>query len=386
MTKIIFSVDEMLPKLGQCYSLVNNKNSMPILDNVMLSTKEDGSGGYCVVLTTSDNENWLSFKCNLIECDACFKSCVNANDLYKALSNLKGEMIEMLFDDETKSVTCKYANGMFALPIYDVDSFPTSESVENTLKQAQSKIMPAQRLLNLLNKASIAVANDELRPTLNGVHFYLSKSGLECVSTDGHKLAKCKDTTIKDETDSDIPLYFTLPKKPTSLLANTLSNQVSDIKVIFDDKVVVVNNVNFKLTSRLIEGRYPNYDAVIPKDCTFSVAIDKRSLLNALKRVLPMSNGSSNLISIKLTNGKFTLEAVDLDFSKSAKESIPCAYNGEDFVVGFKGSSLIELVNNIDCEQVTIKLIDPSRAGVFVPSEEEENIEYVSLLMPMRID
>ena len=91
MTKIIFSVDEMLPKLGQCYSLVNNKNSMPILDNVMLSTKEDGYGGYCVVLTTSDNENWLSFKCNLIECDACFKSCVNANDLYKALSNLKDE-------------------------------------------------------------------------------------------------------------------------------------------------------------------------------------------------------------------------------------------------------------------------------------------------------
>jgi DNA polymerase-3 subunit beta len=204
-----------------------------------------------------------------------------------------------------------------------------------------------------------------------------------CATSDGHKLARYKDKSITREDDGVIP-NFTLPKKPANILINILSTLEGDIKLSFNDKAISINNKDFKLTARLLEFKYPNYDSVIPKDNPITITADKNSLLNALKRVLPMANDSSNLVELSFKQGNVTISATDIDFSKSAQEIVTC--NSESEInIGFKGSTLVEILKNINDDNIVIELSDPSRAGVFYSAFDLTRDEYLSLCMPMLI-
>ena len=377
--KINFSVDVLLPKVARCVSLVNTKNSLPILSDLLIETN-DLMGD--IVITASDGETWLSCKSDVLEMDKDVRICINASDLYKALSNLKGKTIEMVIDESTHVVTCSHGKGHFSLPYDDANEFPKATPIDDDGETVTTKVIDGSRVLRSLEKAGFAVANDELRPIRNGVHFDFWGNMMVAVATDGHKLAKYSDMTIQGDMT---PSGFTLPKKPSTTLMNILSGYDGNIKVLFNDRAVVVNNKDFKMTTRLIEGRYPNYDSVIPKDNEIEVTVSKQDFVSALKRVLPMSNTLSELVSVKLSMGLLTLAAVDFDFSKSASEDIECDYSGAELAIGFKGSTMLSVAQNIEGEQIKIALKDPSRAGLFTPSEDGETTAYVSLLMPMLI-
>lgn len=217
---------------------------------------------------------------------------------------------------------------------------------------------------------------------MNGIYFDLTTDHLAVVASDGHKLVRNQIYTIK----SNEPAAFILPKKPATLLKNLLGKDGDDVTIRFDERNAEINFGDGVLQCRLIEGRYPNYNSVIPQNNPNVVRLDRLALLAALRRVQPFANDSSNLVRFHVEGSTFQLDAEDYDFSKTATERMTCDYNGTPMSIGFKGNAFIEILSNIECPEVTIQLADSSRAGLVLPSEQPEDQEVLMLMMPMLIN
>lgn len=356
--------------------VTNSKNALPILGDILFETKND-----VLMATVSDGELWLSQKCQVISYDQEFRFCVDVVEFTSVINNLGDIPITITLDESTKVFTCDYGSGKFSMPYEDANEYPLS-NIDTT--DTKDFIVDSKKVLKAVELTGFATANDELRPVMNGIHFDFFTDGMVCATSDGKKLARYKDKSITREDDGTTP-NFTLPKKPANILINILSALEGDVKLSFNDKAISINNKDFKLTARLLEARYPNYEAVIPKDNPITITADKNSLLNALKRVLPMANDSSNLVGLEFKQGCVTISATDIDFSKSAQENVTCDCESE-INIGFKGSTLIEILKNINDDNVVIELSDPSRAGVFYSAFELTRDEYLSLCVPMLIN
>ena len=366
---------ELLQKLKMAAKVVNSKNALPILGDFLIETKGD-----VILVTVSDSEQWLSLKCPVVSCDGDARFCVASADFLKAIDNLNDVVVTLALEESTHTITCDYGNGKFTMPYENADEFPLANMNTDNLKEI---IIDGKKVLKAVELTGFATANDELRPVMNGIHFDFFADGMVCATSDGHKLARYKDKTITLDIGETIP-NFTLPKKPSNILMSILSNVEGDVKISFNDKALYVNNRDFKLSARLLDFKYPNYESVIPNNNTITVTADKNSLVNALKRVLPMANDASNLVELDFAQGQVTVSAKDIDFSKSASETVTCDCDTE-LKIGFKGSTLIEILRNISDDNIVIELSDPSRAGVFFSAFEMTRDEYLSLCMPMLI-
>lgn len=233
-----------------------------------------------------------------------------------------------------------------------------------------------------ITRSLFATAQDELHPVMNGVYFDLRPDALSVVATDGHKLVRNRVYTIK----SDVPAAFILPKKPATLLKGFVTKESSDVVIRFDARSAEISFGEGNLICRLIDGKYPNYNSVIPENNPYQILIDRKSLIGAVRRVLPFASDSSQLIRFHIANGQLDLSAEDIDFSTSAKESMTCTYEGNPMSIGFKGSSILEILNNLQSEEVNIQLADPSRAGVIVPAEQPADENVLMLVMPVLLN
>jgi DNA polymerase-3 subunit beta len=325
--------------------VINSKNSLPILGDFLFEVV-DGR----LNLTASDSEVMMKTSIELTENDGDGRFCVGNHDLLEAVKGISEQPITFEVDQAANIAKIGYQNGMFSLPVENADEFPQPQ--------------------------------DELRPVMNGIYFDLTPDYLAVVASDGHKLVRNKVLNIK----SDQPAAFILPKKPASLLKGVLGKQGGDVVIRFDERNAEINFEEGVIICRLIEGRYPNYNSVIPQSNPNQLTVDRLGLLAALRRVQPFSNDSSNLIRFHVENGTLQLDAEDYDFSKTATEKMSCDYNGMPMSIGFKGSSFIEILSNFDSDQVVIQLADPSRAGLVLPLEQPENQDVLMLMMPMLIN
>lgn len=366
---------ELLQKIKVASRVINSKNALPILGDFLFEPKGD-----VVLITASDSEQWLSLKCPVVSCDGDTRFCVSASDFLKAVDNLNDVVITLSLDEQAHTIKCDYGNGSFTMPYEDANEFPMANMDSTDTKDF---IIDGNKVLKAIEKTGFATANDELRPVMNGIHFDFFADGMVCATSDGHKLARYKDKSITRDDDDTVP-NFTMPKKPSNILMSVLSTFEGNVKVSFNDKALCVSNADFRLSARLLDFRYPNYDAVIPKTSPITVTADKDALLNALKRVLPMANDSSYLVELDFSSGQVVVSAKDIDFSKSASETVTCDCDTE-LKIGFKGSTLIEILRNINDDNVVIELDNPSRAGVFFSAFELTRDEYLSLCMPMLI-
>lgn len=381
--KLIFLVDDVLPHINQCASVANAKNSIGILQNLLIESNSEKDGLPQILITGSDSETWLQTNACVESFNEDFSICVNANDFNKALSNLKGKRIEMDVDTQKHTIKCCHDNGHFQLPCFDSEEYPQPIDVLNE-QDIVSKKINSSRLLLALNKVSFATANEELHPILNGVHFDFKDYGLVVVASDSRVLAKNTDTTIKSD-NSEID-GFNLPKKPSVILHNILNGDDKEVNLYFNERIVAFSNDDFKITTRLIEGRYPNYDSVIPKDNTLTATFSRNDFISALKRVLPMSNISSNMVIVLFANQKITISATDIDFSRSASETISCDYGDNEIKIAFNGINLLSVLQTIDDIDVKVLMKEPNRACIFTRACDDEKTQYISLLMPMKID
>lgn len=370
--EVIFEAKEMTPRLALAAKVVSNKNALPILDNVLMHIYPDKA-----ILTTSDSEVWLSVKCPIKEQDGEAKICINAHDFLLALRNLDDDSVRMVIN-ENNTITCHYNNGRFSMPYENADEFPMSMA---TMENSTTQIIYSKNLLRDIERVGFATANDELRPVMNGIHFDIMPNAIITASSDGQKLARYCDSAVTVTAEGQPS--FTLPKKPANIAMSVLSTTDGDVKIEFTDKAVVISNESFKLTARLIEGRYPDYNRVIPKECKAVATISRGDMIAALRRVLPMGNEKSELVALQFGDQKVVVSAEDFDFSKSAHETVLCSYRGEDLLIGFKGSILLLLLQSIDATYVTIEMTEPSRAAVCYGDNKDE---YLSLIMPMLIN
>ena len=361
-------------KLSALSKVINSKNALPILGDFVFDIQ-----GQTLTLTASDSENTMRTTVPLIESDGDGRFAIDNHNLLEAVKGFSEQPITFDANMNQALVKISYQNGLFSLPIENADEFPIPQSVSD---MANTITIPNAILAENINRSVFATAQDELRPVMNGIYFDLTTDCLAVVASDGHKLVRNKIFTIKSEQ----PASFILPKKPANMLRNLLGKDGGDVMIRFDDRNAEINYGDGTIQCRLIEGRYPNYNSVIPQSNPNELRIDRLGLLAALRRVQPFANDSSNLIRFHVESSTLQLDAEDYDFSKTATERMSCEYSGQPMSIGFKGSAFIEILSNFDCPEVIIQLADPSRAGLVLPSEQPENQDVLMLMMPMLIN
>ena len=361
-------------KLTALSRVINSKNALPILGDFLFEIDNN-----ILYLTASDSENVMKTQVELTESDDNFRFAIGNHDMLEAIKGISEQPVTFDVSLDQNLVKISYQNGLFSLPIDNADEYPVAQPVGDF---AKTITLSNAILAENINRSIFATAQDELRPVMNGIYFDLTADHLAVVASDGHKLVRNKVFSIK----SDEPSAFILPKKPANLLKNLLGKDGGDVTIRFDERNAEVNYGDGVLQCRLIEGRYPNYNSVIPQNNPNEVRVDRLGLLSALRRVQPFANDSSNLVRFHVEGSTLQLDAEDYDFSKTATERMTCDYNGSPLSIGFKGNAFIEVLSNIECQDVLIQLADSSRAGLVLPSEQPENQEIVMLMMPMLIN
>ena len=361
-------------KLNALSRVINSKNSLPILADFVFDIQDN-----VLHLTASDSENVMKTQVELTESDGNGRFAVGNHDLLEAVKGFSEQPITFDVDQQANIAKISYQNGMFSLPVESADEYPVTQTVSDS---ATEIVIESAVLAENITRSLFATAQDELRPVMNGIYFDLTPECLAIVASDGHKLVRNKILNIH----SDQPASFILPKKPASLLKTLLSKDGEDVIIRFDERNALIDYTDGEITCRLIEGRYPNYNSVIPQSNPNQLTVDRLGLLAALRRVQPFSSDSSNLIRFHVEGGTLQLDAEDYDFSKTATERMACQYEGQPMSIGFKGSSFIEILGNFDCPEVLIQLADPSRAGLVLPTEQSENQDVLMLMMPMLIN
>jgi len=374
--KFVVSSTEILGHIQAISRVISNKNTLPILDNFLFELK-DGE----LIATASDLETTLITTIPLDASEGEGVIALPAKILTDTLKEFPEQPLTFEVDAQTLAVKLSTENGKFSIPGQNGDDYP-----KNPEKEQDSIVnitVASEVLLKGVNKTLFATADDELRPVMNGIFIELNNNDLTFVASDAHKLVRYKRLDGRSEVESS----FILPKKPASLLRNILPKEENPVLVEFDDKNAFFTLSNYKLICRLVEGKYPSYGSVIPTNNPFKLTIDRVELYNTLKRVSVFSNPASNLIKFELNQNELVVSAQDIDFSISAREKLMCQYEGEALEIGFKSVFLLEILQNISSANVVVALSDPTRAGLFLPYDNENADEDVlMLLMPMMIN
>lgn len=372
--KFIVSSTALFSHLQAISRVINSKNALPILDCFLFQLEDN-----TLSVTASDNETTMVTSLEVNESDANGRFAISSKTILDALKEIPEQPLSFEIDLESLAIVVRYQNGQYSLVAQNADEFPQSPALGDSAVRVE---MEASVLLNGINRSLFATADDELRPVMNGIYFDITAEDITMVASDGHKLVRDK-TTAAHGTER---AAFILPKKPSNLLKNLLPKEQGTVVIEFDDRNAVFTLEKYRMVCRLIEGRYPNYNSVIPQNNPHKVTIDRQQLLSALRRVSVFSSQASSLIKLRMQENQIVISAQDIDFSTSAEESLTCQYAGAAMSIGFKSTFLIDILNNISATEVVIELADPSRAGVIIPLEQEENDDLLMLLMPMMLN
>ena len=351
----------------------SNKSSLPILDCILFELT-DG----VLTMTASDSETTIVTSLGVNDSDGNGRFAIESKQLINSIKEISDQPITFRVNLDTLQVEINYQNGKYNLMGQHAEEYPVPADQEETNAMLT---MPAGLLSDGITRSIFATADDELRPQMNGVFFDIAPEYTTLVASDGHKLVRDRLLNVHGEEMRS----FILPKKPALLLKAILPKEDGDVQIGFNDRNAKVQMTNYRISCRLIEGRYPNYNSVIPTDNPFRVMVDRLALISALRRVSVFASAASSLIKLHIENNTLTVSAQDMDFSTSAEESVMCEYNGNPMSIGFNGPFLLEVLNSITSQEVVLELADPSRAGVIVPSEQDEAEDLIVLLMPMML-
>ncbi len=374
--KFVASSTDLLSHLQAVSRVISTKNTLPILDNFLFELK-----GNDLIITASDLETTMITTMHLENADGEGVVAIPARILTDTLKEFPEQPLTFDINMDSLGVDLKSENGKYSIIGKPGIDFPQLPELKED--GATSINFSSEQLIQGINKTLFATADDELRPVMNGIFIELSTDNVTFVSSDAHKLVRYRRLDVISENDAS----FILPKKPANLLKNILPKEDGEVVVAFDDKNAFFTLSSYKLICRLVEGNYPGYDAVIPKENNNKLYIDRLELYNTLRRVSVYSNQASNLVKLQLSANELLISAQDIDYSISAHEKLNCQYGGDPMEIGFKSVFLIEILSNINSEVVVLELSDPTRAGLLLPKEsDKEDEELLMLLMPMMIN
>ncbi len=376
MVTFIISSTELYSHLQQLSKVIPTKSTLPILGNFLFEIEMNQLN-----ITATDTSNTLSSKVSLNNVEGKGNICIDAKKLLEIVKEFGEQPITFNINTDNFLVDIVTQNGKFSLTGYDAEDFPQVPSLHKT---ALTFGLTSDIISTGINKTIFAVANDPLRPIMNGIYFDLNPSEFCFVATDAHKLVRYKRFDVKvDFTES-----FILGQKSATLLKSMVIKSGQTINVSFDKQNVHFTfDNNAKLVCRLIDGIFPAYNSVIPTDNPNKLTIDRIELINTIKRVSIFSNPATNLIRLQLNPNQLVVSAQDYDLATSAVEQLSCSYEGEPMEIGFKSLFLMEILSNHTTPFVSMELSDPTRAGLVLPVEEDHTIEdTLMLIMPMKIN
>jgi len=372
--KFIVSSSLLLKNLQSIIGVINTSNTLPILDDFLFDLKDDA-----LTITSSDLETTMSV---MLKPDKALQNgsiAIPAKILVDTLKTFADIPVSFTINEDNQGIEISAGDGKYKLAGHKSDEYPRVPSLESTT----SIELTSSLLSQAINKTLFATGNDELRLVLSGVFCELSPEDITFVATDAHKLVKYKRTDAKSNESAS----FILPKKPLNLLRNIISGQDMPVSIEYNRTNAFFSFQNIHLVCRLIDGKYPNYDAVIPTENPNKLTIDRNALLTTIRRVAIFANQSTHQVRFKLSGKELVLSSEDLDFSKESKDRLTCDYEGDDLEIGFNSKFLIEMLNNIDTEEIRLEMSAPNRAGILLPvNQENKNEDILMLVMPVMLN
>ncbi len=372
--KFEVSSTRLFAQLQTLSRVIAPKPSIPVLGGILFELHEN-----ILTLTASDSEITIRTSVIVDAFEGEGKVVFGGKLLVDTLKEFSEQPLSFIIDDQNFKLIIKSQNGNYSFVGINGNEYPELAEMPAESRQMQ---IPAHILLDGINQTIYCTADDELRPVMNGINVDMMEDRIVLVATDAHRLVRFSDMTVKTAE----PASFILPKKPANLLKNVLTKEDSDIQMSFDSKTIRFEFGSTLIICRQIEGRFPNYNAVIPQNNQNKVIVDRQTLVNACKRVAVFSSPGTGLIKLSLEENSMKISAQDIDFSTSAEETIACSYNGMPMAIGFKAPFLIELLSAVSSNEVMFELADPARAGLILPTDSQENEETLMLLMPMLLN
>ena len=381
--KLIVSKTAIEMAVKNICRVINPKNALPILGDVLC---EANQAEKTLQLTGSDSETWLQATLMLEECEGEGRFCVSATSLLDALTPLSEQPVTILATTESDNrFTLEHQSGKAYFPIDNADEYPTPQP---TGADSQLIEMDAKELTTAIQTVGWATANDDLRPVMNGVYFDIMQDKTVVTASDGHVLMKY---TTREDGSGPVG-SFIMPKKVAKLLPQMLDwKEYDSCDVMFTERQATIEQSNWSLTFRLVEGKYPNYESVIPKDSPFWMRADRSQLQNSVRKVSPFTNESSMMLRCTIKNNGLLIVGEDYDFSMGAEDQVLIESNNPQAVtIGLKSSSLLAVLQKIPGMNVEVDYTDPSRAVTIIEAIDEEEKskrkgEVLGLLMPMLV-
>ena len=370
--KFIVSSSLLLKNIQVLGGILNTNNTLPILDYFLFKISKN-----ILRITASDLETTLTADVK-VDSDKEGTVAIPAKLLIDTLKTFPEQPLTFNVL-ENNIIEISSNHGKYALAYAKGDDFPKTLAITD----ASNSVISSKVLYQAINTTIFASGNDDLRPIMSGVFFQFSSENSTFVATDAHKLVRYVRTDYK----SDKLIEFIMPKKPLNILKGILINNDFDVNIEFNESNAKFIFSNLTLTCRLIDGKYPNYEAVIPKENPNVLTVDRALFLNSTKRVSIFSNKTTHQIRLKITGNELIISAEDLDYSNKAEERLSCNYNGDDIQIGFNSRFLVEMLSNIDSDEVKLALSLPNRAGILTPTKTDNDFEQITMLvMPVMLN
>jgi DNA polymerase III subunit beta len=370
--KFIVSSTYLLKQLQVLGGVINSSNTLPILDNFLFELEKSK-----LTVSASDLETTMSSSLE-VESDSKGSVAIPARLLLDTLKTFPEQPLTFVVE-ENNTVEISSNHGKYALAYANGNEFPKAVALEDPSKT----VVTGDILATAISKTIFAAGNDDLRPVMSGVFFQFSTQGLTFVATDAHKLVKYTREDVKATQVAE----FIMPKKPLNLLKGILAGSEDNVTIEYNDSNAKFTFENSELICRLIDGKYPNYEAVIPKENPNKLVIARNQFLNSVRRVSIFSNKTTHQIRLKIAGAELNISAEDIDYSNKAEERLTCDYQGDDMQIGFNSRFLTEMLNNLNSDEVQLEMSMPNRAGILTPIDGLDEGEQITMLvMPVMLN
>lgn len=370
--RFIVSTSVLLKQLQAISGASSSSTVLPILENFLFEIKDN-------TLTISATDLQTSMVTSLaIEAKEEGRVAMPSKILIDTLKTLPDQPVAFSVDTNTLGIEISAGDGKYKLSGENADDFPKIPVVDNvsTIK------IEASTLSEAINKTIFAVSNDELRPAMSGVFVQLNEQNITFVATDAHRLVRYRRTDVGAEKATSI----ILPKKALTLLKSSLPSDDTSVSIEYNNTNAFFQFGSINLICRLVDERYPDYEAVIPQVNPNKLTVDRSLFLNTLRRVVIFANKTTHQVRLKINGSELHISAEDLDFSNEAHERLNCQFEGDDMEIGFNAKFLVEMLNNLNCEEVVLEMSTPNRAGLLLPAIKQDNEDILMLVMPVMLN
>jgi len=355
--------------LQSVLSVVPAKSTLPILSNILIEVLDK------------------KLKISATDLDVTITVTLDAEISKKGSAVIPGRMLfdivkelpetDITIEGTTNRVEIKVPNGNYKIGAISPDEFPELPAV-NLKKQVK---IDTQMLVNMITRTTFACSRDETRPALNGVLWQTKGDRMTMVATDGHRLSRVtsENKTLKGLNDDVI-----IPPKVLDLIPKFIDEDIEAVGIIFEENRIIFNMGDIVVSSRLIEGPYPNYEAVIPEGANKKMTISKDDLYSSVRRVSILSNSLTHQVKFTIKNNSLVLSTTNTDVGGEAKESLPCEYKGDMLEIGYNAGYVSDILSKMESDEVIFELSNAVSAGLIYSSETMKD-DFLCLLMPLRL-